>query len=111
MTWYKRLATKIQIILTKAEINENLQKLNIGLEKENTRLKDTIVEQTELVLQYKRGMQQMREYMSAIMQMEVNRREYEAGEFADSEFNEPENEEEEGVTDPYELLRKKTTIH
>ena len=59
MTWYKRLATKIQIILTKAEINENLQKLNIGLEKENTRLKDVIVEQTELVIQYKKGMQQL----------------------------------------------------
>ena len=100
MTWYKRLATRIQIIFMKAEINENLRQLNVGLEKENSKLKDVIVEQTELVLQYKTGMQQMREYMNAMVQMQ-----------SEIERFEEEHEEEEGATDPYELLRKKTTIH
>ena len=70
MKWFKRLATKIQIIFMKAEINEQLRKLNVGLEKENSKLKDVIVEQTELVIQYKKGMQQMREYMNAMVQMQ-----------------------------------------
>ena len=100
MTWYKRLATRIQIIFMKAEINENLRQLNVGLETENSKLKDVIVEQTDLVLQYKRGMQQMREYMNAMVQMQ-----------SEIERFEEEHEEEEGATDPYELLRKKTTIH
>ena len=84
----------------KAEINENLRQLNVGLEKENSKLKDVIVEQTELVLQYKTGMQKMREYMSAMVQMHSEVEQYES-----------EHEDEEGNIDPFELLRKKTTIH
>ena len=100
MKWFKRLATKIHIIFLRAEVNEQLRELNIGLEKENSKLKNMIVEQTDLVLQYKRGMQQMREYMNAMVQMQSEVEQYES-----------EHEDEEGNIDPFELLRKKTTIH
>ena len=86
--------------MLKAEVNEQLRELNVGLEKENSKLKDVIVEQSDLVIQYKKGMQQMREYMNAIMQMQ-----------SEAERYEQEGEEEEGAIEPYELLRKKSTIH
>ena len=86
--------------MLKVEVNEQLRELNVGLEKENSKLKDVIVEQSDLVIQYKKGMQQMREYMNAMVQMQ-----------SEIENYEDENEDEEGNIDPYELLRKKTTIH
>lgn len=86
--------------MLKAEVNENLRQLNITLERENTKLKDVIVEQSDLVIQYKKGMQQMREYMNAMVQMQSEIEKYE-----------DENGDEEGNIDPYEMLRKKTTIH
>ena len=102
MKWFKRLATNIKIIFLKAEVNEDLRKLNLGLEKENTKLRNMVIEQTEMVLQYKRAMTQMREYMNAIMHMEQERQGFDR-------FDE--NEEEEGFTESYELMKKKTTIH
>ena len=35
MRWVKRIAKRIQIIFLRAEVNEQLRKLNVGLEKEN----------------------------------------------------------------------------
>ncbi len=100
MTWVKRLAVYIRIVFLKADVNNDLRSLTLQLEAEVTKLKNIIVDQTELVLQYKEAMGQMREHMMQMMHMEMNHHQ-----------NGEENEEEEGFIDPYELLKKKTTIH
>ena len=84
-----------------------LEEENKVLEKAADAMKDTVVDSMTLVAEYKRAMMVMREYMHA-MENALS----EASRNPDpSLFDEPSEEEEEGEFDPYELLRKKPSIH
>lgn len=100
MKMIKRLVEAIKIIFLRAEVNECLKKLNVGLEEENSRLRGMVIEQADLVLQYKRAMQQTRDYIIEMTQKH-----------SETDYYDGEREEEEGNIDPFELLRKKNTIH
>lgn len=100
MKMIKRLVEAIKIIFLRAEVNECLKKLNVGLEEENSRLRGMVIEQADLVLQYKRAMQQTRDYIIEMAQKQ-----------SEIDYYDGEREEEEGNIDPFELLRKKNTIH
>jgi hypothetical protein len=74
----------------------------LGLEEENTRLRDTVVSSVDLVQNYKTGMLQMKQYLNQVIISQSGE------DIGEDSFDE---NEEEGELDEYKAFRKKTTIH
>lgn len=81
----------------------------LGLEEENTHLRDTVVSSVDLVQNYKTGMLQMKQYLIQVI-ISQSGEDIRDGYTHLGEDSFDENEEE-GELDEYKAFRKKTTIH
>ena len=96
----KTIIAKVRDLINRERVIKLLRENARLLEEQNTSLQNTVCHSIDLVSSYKQSMIQMREYMQAIAQMHMDEQSQDSFET---------NEEEE--IDPYELIRKKTTIH
>ena len=100
----KTIIAKFRNLIDRERVVKLLRENIKLLEEQNTSLQNTVCHSVDLVSNYKQSMMQMREYMQAIAQMHMEEQEQ------DSFRSKSDNNEEEEI-DPYELIRKKTTIH